>query len=129
MFQTFFEIIRFFYGLGGVWWIVFGCIAFGFVLIVLFLHIESKKWRKDSEINIGYRRIVCADGIIPKTGIITLPLSRLDVIGCLAKFNKNNPLWQSNYHDHIIRNEIEFKNISEYIIRNPIDWKENEKNK
>ena len=42
----------------------------------------------------------------------------------MAKFNKNNPLWQSNYHDHIIRNEIEFKNISEYIIRNPIEWKE-----
>ena len=44
----------------------------------------------------------------------------------MAKFNKNNPLWQSNYHDHIIRNETEFRNISEYIIRNPIDWKEDE---
>ncbi len=42
----------------------------------------------------------------------------------MAKFNKNNPLWPSNYHDHIIRNETEFRNISEYIIRNPIDWKE-----
>ena len=42
----------------------------------------------------------------------------------MAKFNKNNPLWQSNYHDHIIRNEIEFKNISEYIVRNPIEWKD-----
>ena len=44
----------------------------------------------------------------------------------MAKFNKNNPLWQSNYHDHIIRNETEFRNISEYIIRNPIDWEEDE---
>ena len=42
----------------------------------------------------------------------------------MAKFNKNNPLWQSNYHDHIIRNETEFRNISEYIIRNPMEWKE-----
>ena len=44
----------------------------------------------------------------------------------MAKFNKNNPLWQSNYHDHIIRNEIEFNYIFEYIVRNPIDWKEEE---
>ena len=42
----------------------------------------------------------------------------------MAKFNKNNPLWQSNYHDHIIRNETEFRNISEYIARNPMEWKE-----
>ena len=44
----------------------------------------------------------------------------------MEKFNKNNPLWQSNYHDHIIRNEIEFNYIFEYIVRNPIDWKEEE---
>ena len=42
----------------------------------------------------------------------------------MAKFNKNNPLWQSNYHDHIIRNETEYRRISEYIILNPIEWKE-----
>ena len=42
----------------------------------------------------------------------------------MAKFNKNNPLWQSNYHDHIIRNETEYRQISDYIIRNPIEWKE-----
>ena len=39
-------------------------------------------------------------------------------------FNRNNPLWQSNYHDHIIRNEAEYQRISEYIVRNPIDWKD-----
>ena len=42
----------------------------------------------------------------------------------MAKFNKNNPLWQSNYHDHIIRNQTEYQYISEYIIRNPIEWEE-----
>ena len=47
----------------------------------------------------------------------------------MAKFNKNNPLWQSNYHDHIIRNETEYRHISDYIIRNPIDWKEDTLNK
>jgi REP element-mobilizing transposase RayT len=47
----------------------------------------------------------------------------------MAKFNKNNPLWQSNYHDHIIRNETEYRHISEYIVSNPIDWKEDTLNK
>ncbi len=45
----------------------------------------------------------------------------------IAKFNKKNPLWQPNYHDHIIRNETEYRNISKYIIRNPIEWEKNNK--
>ena len=40
----------------------------------------------------------------------------------MAKFNKNNPLWQSNYYDHIIRTATEYKNITNYIIRNPLKW-------
>ena len=44
----------------------------------------------------------------------------------MAKFNRNNPLWQSNYHDHIIRDEAEYHHIAEYIVRNPIDWREDE---
>ncbi len=43
----------------------------------------------------------------------------------IPKFNKYNPLWQSNYYDHIIRNEKEFDNISAYIINNPKKWKNN----
>ena len=46
----------------------------------------------------------------------------------MAKFNRNNPLWQPNYHDHIIRDEMEYRHISEYIVRNPIDWREDESN-
>ena len=44
--------------------------------------------------------------------------SNLDI----PKFNKYNPLWQSNYHDHIIRNETEFNNICNYIRNNPQNW-------
>ncbi len=32
--------------------------------------------------------------------------------------------WQPRYHDHIIRNEKSYQNISEYIINNPAKWKE-----
>jgi REP element-mobilizing transposase RayT len=39
---------------------------------------------------------------------------------------KINPnfAWQSNYHDHIIRNSISFENIQNYIENNPSKWKE-----
>lgn len=30
--------------------------------------------------------------------------------------------WQSNYHDHIIRNDDEYQRIKEYIINNPGNW-------
>jgi REP element-mobilizing transposase RayT len=39
---------------------------------------------------------------------------------------KINPnfAWQSNYHDHIIRNSKSFENIQNYIENNPAQWKE-----
>ena len=32
--------------------------------------------------------------------------------------------WQRLFHEHIIRNEIEYQRISNYIINNPIKWNE-----
>lgn len=32
------------------------------------------------------------------------------------------PIWQSRFHDHIIRNEISLQQIREYIINNPRTW-------
>ncbi len=40
----------------------------------------------------------------------------------IPKYNKNNHFFQPNYHDHIIRNSIEYQNISNYIINNPANW-------
>ena len=40
----------------------------------------------------------------------------------IKKFNRNNPLWQSNYHDHIIRNDTAYRRIKNYIINNPKNW-------
>lgn len=36
-----------------------------------------------------------------------------------------NPVfaWQSRFHDHIIRDDRSFQNISNYINRNPLNWK------
>ncbi|MFD2517614.1 transposase [Salinimicrobium flavum] len=32
--------------------------------------------------------------------------------------------WQTRFHDHIIRNDISYYNISNYIKNNPVNWKE-----
>ena len=34
------------------------------------------------------------------------------------------PLWQTRYHDHIIRNEDEWNRIRAYVIANPALWHE-----
>ena len=34
------------------------------------------------------------------------------------------PVWQERFHDHIIRNDIEYQRISEYIKNNPANWKD-----
>ncbi|MDR0517822.1 MAG: transposase [Fibromonadaceae bacterium] len=36
--------------------------------------------------------------------------------------NLPEKLWQRNYHEHIIRNEIEYAKIANYIENNPISW-------
>ena len=38
------------------------------------------------------------------------------------KFNRENKFWQSNYHDHIIRNKKEYWKIKNYIKSNPQKW-------
>ncbi|MEJ2055099.1 MAG: hypothetical protein P8X42_14355 [Calditrichaceae bacterium] len=46
----------------------------------------------------------------------------------LPKYNRNNHFFQSNYHDHIIRNENEYYRIKNYIINNPLNWKDDKFN-
>lgn len=40
----------------------------------------------------------------------------------IPKYNRRNKFWQSNYHDHIIRNQSEYHRISKYIVDNPHKW-------
>jgi putative transposase len=39
-----------------------------------------------------------------------------------AKIINPDFAWQPRFHDHIIRNEKSFNNISNYIINNPMNW-------
>lgn len=45
----------------------------------------------------------------------------LDKYGCKSDENR---IMVPNDHDHIIRNETEYRKISEYIIANPENWEE-----
>ncbi len=44
--------------------------------------------------------------------------------------NQNNIpfVWQTRFHDHIIRNQDEIKRISEYIEKNVVTWQNDELN-
>ena len=37
-------------------------------------------------------------------------------------------IWQRNYHEHIIRDEIDYQKVQEYIEANPINWSLDEEN-
>ncbi len=47
----------------------------------------------------------------------------------IPKYNRNNHFFQPNYHDHIIRNDFEYHNISNYILNNPANWVKDTLNK
>jgi len=38
------------------------------------------------------------------------------------------PIWQRNYYEHIIRNEVELNAIRNYIDNNPINWERDKDN-
>lgn len=44
----------------------------------------------------------------------------------IEKYNHENKLWQSNYHDRIIRNNNEYWQIKNYIKNNPQNWTDDE---
>jgi REP-associated tyrosine transposase len=41
---------------------------------------------------------------------------------------KETPIWQRNYYEHIIRDEIDLKNKTDYIESNPLLWDEDDEN-
>jgi putative transposase len=41
---------------------------------------------------------------------------------------KNTRLWQRNYYEHVIRNEMDYQTIYDYILTNPLNWEKDEEN-
>jgi hypothetical protein len=38
------------------------------------------------------------------------------------------PVWQRNYHEHVVRVDDDLRRIREYILANPARWDEDENN-
>jgi putative transposase len=43
-----------------------------------------------------------------------------------ARGAPGTPVWQRNYHEHVVRNEGELVTIREYVLGNPARWNEDE---
>ncbi len=43
-----------------------------------------------------------------------------------GKYNLPERIWQKNYYEHVIRNEVSLNKIREYIMHNPLNWKEDD---
>ena len=68
--------------------------------------------------------LIDGDGGAPRA---SRPTSIPNMIGILKrKTNKEYgfKMWQTSYHDHIIRNDEEYLRIWKYIDENPIKWNE-----
>jgi REP element-mobilizing transposase RayT len=37
---------------------------------------------------------------------------------------KGSPVWQRNYHEHVIRDEASYLKIAEYVQTNPLRWED-----
>jgi len=42
--------------------------------------------------------------------------------GTCPPFNKR--IWQRNYHEHIIRNDVDYERVATYTVHNPKRWKD-----
>jgi hypothetical protein len=40
----------------------------------------------------------------------------------LQSLHGNDPLWQPNYYDRVIRKDAELNRIREYVAHNPVAW-------
>jgi putative transposase len=62
----------------------------------------------------------------PTVGDIVGAYKSLVANGCLDIYKTKNEtmgkLWQRNYYEHIINNELSYQTISDYIINNPAKW-------
>lgn len=66
--------------------------------------------------------------LIPFDGgrIISSPTPIPTVVGQMKRYVSKNigfSVWQRSFHDHIVRNTKEYKEIEKYIHENPIRWK------
>jgi len=91
-----------------------------------------KKYKKGNVNTPACRDVACnvstkdkfMSGISPKPdSISTIIRSYKSAVTKHARRLGYEFMWQTRFHDHIIRNEESFQQISEYIKNNPQNWK------
>jgi len=65
-----------------------------------------------NRLRVGARRQAKRDQILPQSAVPLL----------------DHPVWQRNYHEHVIRNDDEQQRIHDYIFENPQRWEEDAEN-
>jgi REP element-mobilizing transposase RayT len=40
----------------------------------------------------------------------------------LPPFNKR--IWQRNYHEHVVRDDVDYERVATYTLNNPLTWEE-----
>lgn len=101
--------------------------------IVMPNHIHGIIWVKENEFNsVGAQRRCAPTYNNEKFSVGSQTLS---AIVCAYKSavtykihellgEREFPIWQRNYYEHIIRDEQDYENIFNYIVNNPANWKE-----
>ena len=117
-----------------------GSIENGIVKLSSFGEVVQQEW---TSLKSRYKNINLDEFIVMPNhlhGIIIIKYKSNNSIGDMIslfkartsrRYNKvnnttGNKLWQKNYHERIIRNEIDFMNKQHYIINNPVMWTRDE---
>jgi REP element-mobilizing transposase RayT len=70
---------------------------------------------------VGARFIAPSDAA-PTLGQIVRGFKARCTVALRKEFSLAMPIWQRNYHEHVIRNESSLQAIREYIANNPAQW-------
>lgn len=62
------------------------------------------------------------DLALPNLGKVVCAFKSLTAVRVNRLLKRTGSLWQRNYYEHIIRNEIELNLVREYISNNPLQW-------
>ena len=94
--------------------------------IVETLHATSLRQRQSTPTRKTFKNEYMAS-ISPKSGSLsTIIRSYKSSVTKNARLVNSNFAWQFRFHDHIIRDDESFNNISEYINNNSSNWQEDE---
>lgn len=77
-----------------------------------------------ADTNVGMRSIASAKSKQPALGTIIGTYKAAVTRKARKTINFTDRIWQSSYHDHIIRKEESLNRLRQYVMFNPAKWEE-----